>query len=64
MNRQEALQVDLAYWIEEAGYGAVLEALAKECLFWATAETPLEGTTGAQWQQRYEALTRLRQAEP
>jgi hypothetical protein len=36
MMRQQAMQMDVDYWVEEVGFDEVLDALITACNYWAT----------------------------
>jgi hypothetical protein len=45
MRPEHELEIDIAAWVEEQGFYAVLDALQTTCRYWATAEEepPIEG---------------------
>lgn len=63
MMHDQALQMDIEYWLEEMGYEAMIDAVRSACLFWAeeedeTCETrprTIEPST-ALWAKRAQAL--------
>ena len=67
MTRQQALENNIAYWLEDQGFDDVMDAVMTACLWWAdqhgqeSGDEPLlpARTTPADWQQRVEALRSL-----
>jgi hypothetical protein len=57
MMKQQEMQNDIAYWVEEVGYEGVLDALIATCQYWATSGDipPIEGPSDL-WIKRERAL--------
>jgi hypothetical protein len=57
MTRQQEMEYEIAYWVEEVGYEAVLDALRTTCQYWATTgeQPPIEGPSEL-WTKRERAL--------
>ena len=55
--RQQEMQHDIAWWIEDVGFDAVLEAVIAICQYWAMTgdQPPIEGPSEL-WVKREQAL--------
>ena len=65
MNKQQSMEVELGYWVDELGYAEVVRALLATCNDWATTgDVPPIQCDGAHWGKRERALDHaLRETE-
>ena len=65
MNKQQSMEVELGYWVEELGYAEVVRALLATCNYGATTgDVPPIQCDGAHWGKRERALDHaLRETE-
>ena len=62
MTRQQALENDIAYWLEDQGFDTVIDTLLDVCAWWADepeGDALPSHTTAADWQKRVEVLRHL-----
>jgi hypothetical protein len=61
MTKEQEMQNDIEYWVEECSYEDVVDALIDACQFFATMETDelLHHTTPAKWGARVNALRQM-----